>query len=78
MIIIEDEEIKMNEMEQDANDIQKKAFSEVTENILYILTAICFIVTGLIKYRNKDIDMNLLLFGMLCAFLILVIVAFCI
>lgn len=24
MIIIEDEEIKMNEMEQDANDIQKK------------------------------------------------------
>lgn len=36
MIIIEDEEIKMNEMEQDANDIQKKAFSEVTENILYI------------------------------------------
>ena len=78
MIIIEDEEIKMNEMEQDANDIQKKAFSEVTENILYILTAICFIVTGLIKCRNKDIDMNLLLFGMLCAFLILVIVAFCI
>lgn len=73
MIIIEDEEIKMNEMEH-----QKKAFSEVTENILYILTAICFIVTGLIKYRNKDIDMTLLLFGMLCAFLILVIVAFCI
>ena len=27
MIIIEDEEIKMNEMEQDANDIQKKAFT---------------------------------------------------
>lgn len=77
-MIREDEEIKMNEMEQDANNIQKKAFIEVTENVLYILTAICFIVTGFIKYRNKDIDMTLLLFGMLCAFLILVIVAFCI
>ena len=48
-MIREDEEIKMNEMEQDANNIQKKAFIEVTENVLYILTAICVIVTGFIK-----------------------------
>ena len=78
MIIIEDEEVKMNEMEQNANNIEKKAFNKVTENILYILTTICFIVTGFIKYKNKDIDMALLLFGMLYFFLILVIVAFCI
>ena len=78
MIIIEDEEIKMNEMEQDANNIEKKIFNEVTENILYILTAICFIVTGFIKYKNKNIDTTLLLFGMLYSFLVLVIVAFCI
>lgn len=63
-MIREDEEVKMNKMEQEANNISKKAFEKTTENIFYIFVIAWFIVTTFIAHKNKDIDIAFILFGM--------------
>ena len=73
-MIREDEEVKMNEMEQDANNTSKKAFERTTENIFYVFVIIWFIVTTFIAHKNKDIDIAFILLGMLMVLLLSVII----
>ena len=69
-MIREDEEVKMNKMEQEANNISKKAFEKTTENIFYIFVIAWFIVTTFIAHKNKDIDIHFILFGMFAVLLL--------
>lgn len=75
-MIREDEEVKMNDMEQDANNISKKAFERTTENIFYVFVFVWFIVTTFIAHNNKDIDIAFILLGMLMVLLLSVIIIF--
>lgn len=75
-MIREDEEVKMNKMEQDANNISKKAFEKTTENIFYVFVIVWFIVTTFIAHKNKNIDIHFILFGMFAVLLLLVIVVY--